>query len=83
MRMVENQELGSMLYKKCHRDFVRQFKVGSKFKYVFSNGTETIIEVTKKPSACRWIELEVADGFFAIIDAKGRKLDVEAINNAI
>lgn len=67
-----------MLYKKYHRNFVKQFKIGAKFKYIFSNGTEVIIKVIKKPTALlRSVELEVGDGFFAIIDLKGRKLKVE------
>lgn len=37
-----------MLYKKYHRDFVKQFKRGSRFKFTFSNSTEAIIEVIKE-----------------------------------
>ena len=37
-----------MLYKKYHRDFVKQFKIGAKFKFMLSNGTEPIIEVIKE-----------------------------------
>ena len=68
-----------MLYKKYHRNFVSQFKIGARFKFRFSNGTEDIIEVIKKPYICdRVVELEVVDGFFAIIDLKkGRKIKVE------
>lgn len=32
-----------MLYKKYHRNFIRQFKKGTKVKYRYDNGTETII----------------------------------------
>lgn len=37
-----------MLYKKYHRDFVKQFKKGAKFRHTFSNGTEAIVEVIKE-----------------------------------
>lgn len=37
-----------MLYKKYHRNFVRQFRRGARFKFMLSNGTEPIIEVIKE-----------------------------------
>lgn len=37
-----------MLYKKYHRNFIKQFKIGAKFKFMLSNGTEPIIEVIKE-----------------------------------
>ena len=67
-----------MLYKKYHRNFVKQFKIGARFKFTFSNGTEAINEVIKKPKALlRMVELEADDGFFAIVDMKGRTINVE------
>ena len=37
-----------MLYKKYHRNFVKQFKIGARFKFMFNNGTKAIIEVIKE-----------------------------------
>lgn len=33
-----------MLYKKYHRNFVKQFKKGAKFKYIHSNNLTEIVE---------------------------------------
>ena len=82
-----------MLYKKYHRNFVRQFKEGTKVKYRYDDGTETIIgEVIIEPFIYRssitrikycWIELELPDGYLKIIDDKGRKLAVEVIKEDV
>ena len=37
-----------MLYKKYHRDFVKQFRKGARFKIMLCNGTECIVEVIKE-----------------------------------
>ena len=37
-----------MLYKKYHRNFIKQFKIGARFKFMLSNGTEPIVEVIKE-----------------------------------
>ena len=72
-----------MLYKKYHRNFVRQFKKGTKIKYRYKEGTETIERVVTKPFIYRssikrkkycWIELELSNGYLKIIDDKGRKI---------
>ena len=69
-----------MLYKKYHRDFVKRFKNGVKYRY--NDGIENIIEeVIIEPfiywcsieffiKFC-WIELELPDGYLKLIDEKG------------
>lgn len=54
-----------MLYKKVHRQFVREFRVGRKFKYKNSSGGGVfgVYEVTRKPYIC------------------GRSIKVNEINN--
>lgn len=69
-----------MLYKKYHRNFVKRFKNGVKYRY--NDGIENIIEeVIIEPfiywcsieffiKFC-WIELERPDGYLKLIDEKG------------
>ncbi len=45
-----------MLYKKIHRQYLRQFKVGGKFKYKYSR---TVCEITREPHIIHraiWLE---------------------------
>lgn len=72
-----------MLYKKYHRDFVKQFKKGTKVRYWYDDGTRTIIDkvivepfiyqssITRRKYC--WIEVELVDGYLKIIDDRGRK----------
>ena len=45
-----------MLYKKIHRQYLRQFRIGRWFKYKYSR---TVYEVTSEPhisQGCIWLE---------------------------
>lgn len=76
-----------MLYKKYHRNFVRQFKEGTKIRYRLWIEKEPIIsEVVSRPTifksvnpSCYKIELELTYRYLRLIDDRGRKLAVEAI----
>ena len=69
-----------MLYKKYHRNFVKRFRKGVKYRY--NDYVENIIdEVIIEPfiywcSITRykycWIELERPNGYLKLIDEKGR-----------
>ena len=79
-----------MLYKKYHRNFVRQFKEGTKVKYwVWIENESTISEVVSSPTIYKsvipscWIEVELAHRCLMLIDDKGRKLAVEVIKEDV
>ena len=80
-----------MLYKKYHRNFVRQFKEGTKVRYWEWIENEPIIsEVVSRPAiyksvnpSCYKILLELTYKNLRIIDDRGRKLKVEAIKEDV
>lgn len=80
-----------MLYKKYHRNFVRQFKEGTKIRYWIWIEKEPIIsEVVSRPiifksvnPSCYKIELELSYRHLRIIDDRGRKLAVEVIKEDV
>jgi len=80
-----------MLYKKYHRNFVRQFKEGTKVRYKIWIENEPIVsEVVRRPAiyksvnpSCYKIILELTHRFLGIIDDRGRKLKVEAIKEDV
>ena len=79
-----------MLYKKYHRNFVRQFKEGIKVRYWAWNEKEPIIsEVVSRPTIYKsvipscWIEVELVQRCLMLIDDKGRKLAVEIIKEDV
>lgn len=79
-----------MLYKKYHRNFVRQFKEGTKVRYGMWNKDGPIIsEVVSRPAIYKsvnpscYIRLELTYVYLRVIDGRGRKLAIEAIKEDV
>ena len=63
-----------MLYKKVHRQHLREFKVGRKFKYDDGGGSK-VFEITSKPHiegdyiwVDSWIFIDITSGQLLYID---------------
>ena len=69
-----------MLYKKCHRNFVRQFKVGTKIKVHLENNCTTTIQ---RAPYIEYSQIRIIDNLRirTLMTRKGRlRKDIEIVN---